>query len=113
MLDMCGKFHTNNLACLRGCYDQLCQMLRTGQAVLIKINVFRQELKGYHLQFFEVMSLYYGEAGIRIERCRKECYDLSNLQAAGEQLSKEVLRLKINFIQVYNFQICLYQRNIF
>ena len=33
------------------------------------------------------MSLYYGEAGIRIERCRKDCYDISNLQAAGEQLS--------------------------
>ena len=35
MIDMCRKFHTNNLACLEGCYDQSCQMLRTGQAVLI------------------------------------------------------------------------------
>ena len=33
------------------------------------------------------MSLYYGEAGMQIERCREDCYDLSNLQAAGEQLS--------------------------
>ena len=33
------------------------------------------------------MSLYTGEAGIRIERCREDCYDLINLQAAGEQLA--------------------------
>ena len=58
-------------------------MLRTGQAVLIKIHVLCQDLKGYHLQFLEIMSLYYGEAGMRIERCREDCYDLSNLQAAG------------------------------
>ena len=67
-------------------------MLRTGQAVLIKIHVFCQDLKGYHLQFLEVMSLYYGEAGVRIERCREDCYGLSNLQAAGEQLSPKSLR---------------------
>ena len=24
---------------------------------------------------------------MRIERCREDCYDLSNLQAAGEQIS--------------------------
>ena len=64
-------------------------MLRTGQAVSIKIHVFCQELKGYHLQFFEVMSLYYAEAGMWIERCREDCYDLSNLHAAGEQLSQK------------------------
>ena len=51
MIDMCRKFHTSKLACLGGCYDQLCQMLRTDQAVLIKIHVFCQDLKGYHLQF--------------------------------------------------------------
>ena len=67
-------------------------MLRTSQAVLIKIHVFCQDLKGYHLQFSEVMSLYYGEAGMRIERCREDCYDLSNLLAAGEQLSHEFFR---------------------
>ena len=63
-------------------------MLWTGQAVLLKIHVFCQDLKGYHLQFIEVMSLCYGEAGMRIERCREDCYDLSNLQAAEEQLSR-------------------------
>ena len=62
-------------------------MLKTGQAVLIKIHVFCQDLKGYHLQFLEVMSLYYGEAGMRILRCREDCYDLSNLQVAEEELS--------------------------
>ena len=85
-MHMCRKFHANNLACLIGCYDQLCQMLRTGQAVLIKIHVICQDLNGYHLQFLEVMSLYCGEAGMLIERCRENCYDLSNLQSAGEQL---------------------------
>ena len=89
MLDMSRKFHTNNSACLKGCYEQLYQMLKTGQAVLIKIHVFCQDLKGYHLQFLEVMSLNYGEAGMWIERCREDCYDLSNLQAAGEQLSQK------------------------
>ena len=92
MIDMCRKFHTNNVACLRGCYDQLYQILRTGQAVLVKIHVLCQDLKGYHLQFQEVMSLYYGEAGMRIERCREDCYDLGNLLAAGEQLSHNFLR---------------------
>ena len=61
-------------------------MLWTGEVVLIKIHIFCQELKGYHLQFLEVMSLYYGEAGMWIERCRKDSHDLSNLQAAGEQI---------------------------
>ena len=92
MIDMCRKFHTNNLACLKGCNDQSCQMLRTGQAVLIKIHVFCQDLEGYHLQFLEVMSLYYGEAGMLIERCREDCYDLSILQAAGEQLCHNFFR---------------------
>ena len=91
MIDMCRKFHTNNLACLKGCYDKLCQMCRTGQAELIKIHVFCQDLKGYYLQFIEVMSLYYGEVGMRIERCRED-YDLRNLQAAGEQLSQKMSR---------------------
>ena len=79
MIDMCWKFHANNLACLKGCYDQLCQLLRTAQAALIKILVCCQDLKRYHLLFSEVMSLYYGEAGMQIERCREDCYDLSNL----------------------------------
>ena len=70
MIDMCRKFHTNNVACLKGCHDELDKMLRTGQAVLIKTHVFCKDLKGYHLQLLEVMSLYYGEAGMRIERCR-------------------------------------------
>ena len=72
---MCRKFLTNDVACIKGCCDQLCQMLRTGQAVSIKIPVFCQDLKGYHLQFWEVMSLYYSEAGMQIERCREHCYD--------------------------------------
>ena len=38
MIDMCRKLHTNNVACIKVCHDQLCQMLRTGQAVLIKIR---------------------------------------------------------------------------
>ena len=71
MIDMCRKFHTNNVACLKGCYDQLCQMLKTGQVVLIKIHVFCQDLTGYDSQFKKVMSLYYGKAGMRIERCRE------------------------------------------
>ena len=54
-------------------------MLRTGQAELMKIHVFCQDLKGYPMQILEVLSLYCGEAGMRIERCRKDCYDLSNL----------------------------------
>ena len=62
-------------------------MLRTGKAVLIKIHVLCQDLKGYHLQSIEVMSLYNGEAGMRIERCREDCYDLSNLQAAPKFMS--------------------------
>ena len=37
---------------------------------------------------------------MRIEMCREECYDLSNLQAAGEQLSPKN-------------SIFLYLRNIF
>ena len=92
MIDMSRRFHTNNLACWEGCYDQLCQMLRTGQAVLIKMHVFCQDLKGYNLLFLEVMSLYYCEAGMRIEKCREDCYDLGNLQAAGEKLSKKLSR---------------------
>ena len=42
---MCLNFHANKLACLKGCYDQLCQMLRTDQAVLIKIHVISQDLR--------------------------------------------------------------------
>ena len=57
MIDMCWKFNTNNLAYLRGCIDQLCQMLMTGQAVLVEIYFLCQDLRGYHLQFKEVMSL--------------------------------------------------------
>ena len=34
----------------------------------------------------EVMSLYYGEGDMPIERCRKGRYNLSNLQAVGIQL---------------------------
>ena len=44
------EFHTNNSACLKGCYDQ---MLRTGQAMLIEIHVFCHDLKGHHLYFLE------------------------------------------------------------
>ena len=46
--------------------------------MLIKIHLFCQDLNGYHFQFLEVISLYYGEAGIWIVRCREDCYDLSN-----------------------------------
>ena len=52
--------------------------------------MFFQDLKGYHFQFIEVMSLYYGEAGMQIERCREDCYDLSNQQPAGEQHSEKI-----------------------
>ena len=62
-------------------------MLMTVKAVLTKIHVFCQDLKGYHLQFLEVMSMYYDEAGMRIERCSEDCSDLSNLQTADGQLS--------------------------
>ena len=41
---------------------------------------------------FEAMSLYNGEAGMQIERCREECYDLRYLQAASEQLFLKILR---------------------
>ena len=37
----------------------------------------------------EVMSLYYGEAGMRIKRCKEDCHDIRNLQAAAEQLSQK------------------------
>ena len=92
MIDVCRKLHTNNLACLKGCYDRLCQMLEIGEAVSIKMHVFSQDLKRYHLQFSQVMSLYYGEAGMPIERCREDCFDLCNLQAAGEHLSQTFSR---------------------
>ena len=59
---------------------------------MIELHALCQELKGYHLQFLEVMFLYYGEAGMRIERCSEDCYDLSNLQSAGGQLSQTFSR---------------------
>ena len=65
-------------------------MLRTVQTVLIKIHVFRQDLKGYNFLFLQIMSLYYGEAAMRIERRREDCHELSNLQAAGEQLCQKI-----------------------
>ena len=43
-------------------------MLRIGQAVLIKMHVFCQDL---NFQFVYEMPMYYGEAGMRIERCRE------------------------------------------
>ena len=67
-------------------------MLRTGQAELINIHVLCQNLKRFQLQFFEVMSLYYGEAGMWIKRCREYSHDLSNLQNAGEQLFPNFLQ---------------------
>ena len=45
---------------------------------------------------------------MQIERCREDCYDLSNLQAAGEELSQIFSRCKINLKQANNCQICLY-----
>ena len=60
--------------------------------MFIKIPICCQELKGCHLQFPEVMSLYYGKGSMQIERCREDYYDLSNQQAAGEQLSKNILK---------------------
>ena len=78
------------------CFVQLCEMLRTGQAVLISVNkcliitlIFGQDIKGYDLQFLDTWILLYAEAGLRIGRCREDCYDLCNLQAAGGQLSRE------------------------
>ena len=41
---------------------------------------------------------------MRNEKCREDCYDLINLQAAGEQLSQIFLRCKINLAQVNNFK---------
>ena len=38
------------------------------------------------------MSLYDGVTGMRIERCREDCYYLSNLQATEEQLSLKFSR---------------------
>ena len=29
--------------------------------------------------FNVIMSLYYGEAGMQVERCGEDCYDLGNL----------------------------------
>ena len=43
------------------------------------------------------MSLYYGEAGMQIERCREDYHDLSNRQAAGEQLSQKKFEMKDKF----------------
>ena len=100
-------------SCLRGCHNQLCQMLRTGKAVITRIHVICQDPKAYHLQFFEVMSLYDGEVVMQIERCREDCYVLSNLQATREQLSPDVLRWKRNLTQVNTFPICLWLKNIF
>ena len=56
-------------------------------------------------------SLYYGQTGMWIEKCSEDSYDLNILQAAGEQLSPKLSRRKINLTQVYNFKICLYQKN--
>ena len=86
MVDMCRKFHTYKIACIGGCHDLLRQMQRTGQAAFIEIHVLSQDLKGYHLQLIKVMSLYNGEAGMRIERCGEDCYDLCNPEAAGDPL---------------------------
>ena len=113
MIDICQKFHTNNLACLRGCYDQLRQILRTGPAVLIKIHIFCQDLKGHHLQFLEEMSLYYGEAGMQFERFREDCYDSSNLYLYGtgnyltteQKLSRVSMRMRDG---QSNLLICLW-----
>ena len=44
-----------------------------------------------NIDLFENCSLN-REVGMRIERCREDCYDLGDLQAAGEQLSQEILR---------------------
>ena len=55
-----------------------------------KDTCFCQDLKGYHLQFLKVISLYYGMTGKRIETCREDCYDLSNLYIGGLTLASEV-----------------------
>ena len=39
MIVVCRKFHTNRLACLRGFYDQLCQMMRIGKGKICKRNL--------------------------------------------------------------------------
>ena len=57
----------------------MCLMLRTGQAAFMKIHVACHDLKWYHLQLLEVMSLYDGEAVMRIERYKEDFYDLSNV----------------------------------
>ena len=67
-------------------------MLSSSITTIMKIQVFCHDQKGYHLQFLEVISLYNGEASKRIERCREDCQDLSNLQAAEEQLSSIFMR---------------------
>ena len=59
------------------------------------------------------MSQYYGEAGMWIEGCREDCFDLCNLQAAGEQLSPKIFRWRIILTHLYNFQISLYRKKFF
>ena len=75
-------------------------MLRAGHAVLIKIHAFYQELKICHLQLLEVIFLYYFEDGMRIERYKEDCYDLSILLAAEEQLFQEFSRHRINLTRL-------------
>ena len=66
MTDMLRKFHMNKLASLRECNNQLCQIMRTGQAMLIERNAFHKEPKSYQSLFLKVASLYYDEASMRI-----------------------------------------------
>ena len=49
-------------------------------------------IKRISFAVLKVMSLYYGETGMRIERCIEDCYDISNVHAAGGQLSKKCSR---------------------
>ena len=83
MIDMSLKFHANNLTCLKGCCDQLCQVLKADQAAIIKIYVICQNPKGYHLQFFYTMSSYHCKAGMRCDRRKEGSYDLGKLHSAG------------------------------
>ena len=48
---------------------------------------------------------------MRIERCSEDCYDLSNLQAAGEQLSKKMFEMKDKFDTCLYFSVLFISEN--
>ena len=53
------------------------------------------------------MCLCNGEVGLQIVKCRQDCYDVSNLESAEEQLSLTYPNLKIDLASVMKFPICI------